>query len=734
MNKITTLAIVAASLASGFGLAVLSPFSAWQSQPDGLFSQESPTTDSSPITAAPAVGINTISLQDAEHERESQFRGVSSVADILTLPHDFMQTEALYVMAGRADVDQLHQYIDQAEALLYPDERKTALQILYSRYSEIDPRAALNHLHAKQLDIADNLIYGIFNSWAKVDLNAAIASANNLRIARQQKLASDAILAAYGNRQPQLLQDIANRLLRHSNIGRFSSISLLANASTNPEDSIRQALAIADVNVRRDSLFRIGRELAKHNPRQALDYMQAIPELPLRRQLQQQLLNQWASESPREALDYALRETHANVRQNNIRAVLQVIAGSQPELALQHLNALEGRTRQRAATTIFSQWASQDIHSAVAAAAALEDPQTKQRVISALSHQYARQHPHEAMAWADQLPDHMKASSIQNVISSVAQQDPDKAIELALGNTSGMKQTRALQSIIGQMANSNARRATQYLSYLPEGSVKDNTVRNLAANWARANPREAVDWIRELEGRQYSGAMQSIAQTVVRQDPEFAEQLLVELPNHERQQWVTELSSIKATTDIDGAFSWLSQFAQEPYYSQAIDRILQVSAATDTARSVQIFETLENQAEHTNAALTIVSRWAQQDPASAVSWATTLSDPNSRQQAMDAGLGQWLRYDRHSAVEWAVNLEESESRDQTLTSMVRQTTYTDLDLAPLINSISSDEYRNEATKIRFRNLWRQDAEAAERFLDQVYVSDALKESLLSIRH
>ena len=99
MQNITRIVIAAVLLAAGFVAGTW-----WESG-----SQTETSVSRAPKASAPSVPFEyqapppKITVREAADHRENHYEQLEGVNDVLDLPTDFSQTEALYTIAGRAD-------------------------------------------------------------------------------------------------------------------------------------------------------------------------------------------------------------------------------------------------------------------------------------------------------------------------------------------------------------------------------------------------------------------------------------------------------------------------------------------------------------------------------------------------------------------------------------------------------------------------------------------------------
>ena len=104
----------------------------------------------------------------------------ATIHEILKLPGDFAQTTALYVLAASQDQDGIERLLAEARSIKRVSESRAAASILYGRFAELDPEAAVEHMVRGDSGFDPNWLYGVFHSWARTDLEAALKRASKL--------------------------------------------------------------------------------------------------------------------------------------------------------------------------------------------------------------------------------------------------------------------------------------------------------------------------------------------------------------------------------------------------------------------------------------------------------------------------------------------------------------------------------------------------------------------------
>ena len=80
----------------------------------------------------------------------------------MKLPGDFTQSAALYVLAANSDRKGIERLLKESESIDRGSERRAAASILYQRYAELDPAAAVEHMMSSDDGFDPSWLYTVF--------------------------------------------------------------------------------------------------------------------------------------------------------------------------------------------------------------------------------------------------------------------------------------------------------------------------------------------------------------------------------------------------------------------------------------------------------------------------------------------------------------------------------------------------------------------------------------------
>lgn len=395
-------------------------------------------------------------------------RAPTTIADILKLQGDFTQSAALYVLAANSDEAGVERLLDEAATIGRSSERRAAATILYERYSELDPAAAVEHMtkHAEQFDM--NSLYAIFYGWARKDLDAAVARAAKLDD-RNRSVAGTAIVRSRDDLPPADREALGTRLKLEVAV-RDPSVDLRSPQAA--EQAWRSALAVRDRHRRQQGLYQLAHEWAQKDPEAALRAIESLDDRNEQTELLGLAVEAWSQNSPREAYEWVAARPPSAIRTQLLAGTIGTWVTKDAPTAIAMLDRLSPTERTHAMPQVISTWASLD--------------------------------PEAAAAWAaGQEGDPIYVTTLLTVANLYADQDPDEAVRWA-SSIDGERGQEVLSQVIQQIAHGNPGRAAGMVGQLDEGAHRDNTAGVVAQAWARHDPRAALAWVATQPRSEYT--------------------------------------------------------------------------------------------------------------------------------------------------------------------------------------------------------------------------------------
>jgi hypothetical protein len=379
---------------------------------------------------------------------------------IMKLHGDFAQSTALYVLAASRDRKGIEQLLEEAESIGRGSERRAAASILYQRYAELDPAAAVDHMMSREAGFDPNELYSIFYSWARTDLDSALARAAKLDD-RNRQMAGTAIVRSRDDLPASEREALGSKLNIHVAVRDSSAIDLRTPKAA--ERAWQTALAMANRDARQSELFRITHDWARQDPHAAIRAIESLQERGHREQLLQLAVQSWGQKNPREAIEWVLARPPSHRRTELLGSALGSLVRNEPATAMAMVERLSRVERQQVMPQLLFSWAQSDPQSAAAWLAKQDDGQTYPHALMMIASSYAERDPGQALQWAATLSGENSQVVMSQVIQRIAHDDPERA---------------------GSM-----------ITQLDDGPHREGAIAAIAQVWAQWDPRAALAWV-----------------------------------------------------------------------------------------------------------------------------------------------------------------------------------------------------------------------------------------------
>jgi len=658
----------------------------------------------------------------------------TTVFETLNLPTDFVQTEALYSLAGRSDVKAIKRLINEADVIDIPGERLAALHILYLRFSELNPEAALAFFFDSGLTDESQILSTMFSSWAKFDLDAAISRTRQLKNMGQQRIANNAILQAYADRDPDLLQQIAKRLSGPKNLDWQQARATTNIASSDPISALEAAFELTNPNARRQAVWRVARIWAQTDAQAALDYANNIEDQNLRRQFRNAVWNRLAEQDPEAALAKLDSDLTQSEKQIILYAAMSALSQLEPQRALAIANNMESRSlKEQAMSSIFQTWAHNDFR---AAAAALENFELNRNLLLQLgytvSYSYANNAPQEALEWAERIGG-IQGQLWSNVLVSISERDPLQALNLVSNMEPSGRKQEIMSNLLNTIANQQPLLAMDYLVDLPPGQYRTQTTSQIVQSWSRQDPKAALDWTLDQNEQTQKRVLNSIVYNLVENDLKLAAESTGLIPKGPtRSSWIAAVVNGYTQNDPQKAVSWIKKYRDESDYPKWVGNIAAAMVDVDPRAGSRLINTLTDIEQYAVAQQSFVQAWSQQDPKSAARWFSALPSEKRSESIIRLLASTWHRFEPKAAERWIKKLKTDRERDTGIMGVIANG-YTDIEeFGRLVSQLRDPDQRQEALRNKVNNLAQYSPEHARELLNRANITGQDRADLISL--
>lgn len=598
---------------------------------------------------------------------------MTSILQTLELPTDFQQTAALYRLLERSDVEDVKRFIAEAQSLSNPLDRAAGLNIIYGRFADLDPAAAVDHLLNESGTASVEILFTIFSSWAKVDLDGAVAKSRELRVQRNRQIAEQAILMALAA-QGSDVNELAGRMNSDASdpLSMLSAVQVLTLAQTDPQAAMQQALEIKSWEIQGRIVGKIAMMWAEQDDKAAMRYSRSITSQRARETFQNTLLHHLVRTRPETAIEYIYDDAFSEQERSDFFGrVFLSLAEEDPELAYHYATDLhEPEDRKRAIGVLIGILTKHDPAQAFELLQLITEPEIIRQHASAVLEQYAGIEPQLALQWAEQQETN-RHEYLNTVIAVIARWDPEQALSLVSEMPESQSKTKALATVIRRIARKDPTLAIGFLDLLGNGAVRYQTTNEIAEIWLTRDPIEAFAWIKSLPSRQQASFLTPIAGPLASENLELAQALMPELTNEVvRMSWMSAIGREMAKSDPAAAVSWLAQFRAEPNFPNAIADVISQVARTDVQSALNLTEGLQGEKYYARVVASTLAFWARKDPQAAAAWASENGVLAESPNTAAAIAKNWAEFDIEGAMDWTTQLESPRARDEALVGMI----------------------------------------------------------------
>jgi hypothetical protein len=651
------------------------------------------------LAAPPATGpapvidkVPTLSRAAAEIHRDNRYSAIHTIEETMALPGDFAQTEALYTLAGRSDSAGVQNLVFQANGIADPLDRRAALDILFSRLAELDPHSALALSRTAEFRAESHLEAGVWHSWARLDLDAALAAAAALGSSFERHRAAQAMFAAYGY-QGNETTDHIERILGIPPNSSTRAAYLFRLAERNPAEAIAVINALPGPAEQHESANYLGRHLGRINGTAAARHADLFPD----RQLQQLYRS----------------------------AVAGAAAEADPEAILDELLARGGSRQQTMeAHSALQALASRDVEKALAYLDRISNSQQRAMLASAIGPALARTDPDRALAWAKENDRGMRWGLIGEVLAAIASTQPDKAIDEALQLPNARQRQHALGTIAMSMSRSEPQQAIALLDRIEQPGDRSSVAQNIASVWMQSDPDAALSWILQMDDNERHRMLSMSAHLLSQFDLDSALRWLPRLDERSQALWRGQIAANLATQrSAAEALQFISRYEGSEDYPALLASAVEGVAQTDVDAALQMAERAPEGPQRDRLYAGLIGRLGHQDPERAATILNSIADDTQRAQATSMLLMSWSHSDPAAAQQWTEKLPRGALRDDAIVHLAANWDELTPSRRLLVNSIGSLEKRKRALMASVQRIAHTDPRQAELMLRDMDLTD-----------
>ena len=598
-----------------------------------------------------------------------------------------------YRQLADANPSELAAMIRQAAAEPASTERELALAVLLKRHSELDALGAVRL--AREAGVGGMALSAVYGAWARKAPGQALAALSTVENPDAAASVAVALIAALGN-------DAAA-------FGRVAAV-LAAREGEEPLSSVTARVpAISPagpvtVVSPRSALGLTALRWADLDPRRASAVARNIDDERLRLTLEAAALRALARIAPDEAFSRLATAGDEPREGAVLGGAFAELARADPERLLASVGHLPMDLRRMALSAALPQLAERDPLAAVRYVEGLPASE-RPAFIQSVARNYGKRDPSAALAWARSSPatgNLGRDNLVAFVLGGVAEQDPYRALDLALEITATGERMRAVQLVVatGGRDDATAEAIANRLLAIDDPRLQESLT-FVASTWSSRSPEGVMRWLLANGQSVSPNVFSQVGQQLAMRDPRTALAHSAQIPAAAREPWLTGVAQGYAQNDPQGAIDWLAQFRTEDWYPRAATNIAMQAARQNgpaAARLVDGLDTEHGGAQMQQLVTMVATNWVNQDPAAAMAWAMDRATPQERMNTIRSVVGSWSNQDPAGARQWTLRQPQGAIRDGALTSILTTTVFRGnggLDTG-LLNAFSTDSARQQA--------------------------------------
>lgn len=430
-----------------------------------------------------------------------------SLAEIQSLPSEFERSAALYARLQSTDVGTLEVLLDDADELTDPGRIK---QVIYTRYVQLDPRAALDRLRDEEHE--ETLLRTTVSAVASVDLDAALAFLDTF----DKPLQSVRDILGLDGLSDARKEEVAKRFGLETYLRRLQGIS---QARSDPAGAWQTGLAIEERDERLSMLWSVANSWFETDPSAALSAVASM-DAPQVRSWQGQLLNRWVRQDPDAALQWAIAQPGSGQR-DPLRLVAEVIARHSPREMFELSETLEPARQKMVAEGVLHAWARTDPVAALEALAAMgKAARPSGSVAVSILGSWAENDPRAAIEWVRaQEPSRIRSAMLSTAFADLGKADPLRALTFA-NELDSTDRSMAIERVLGVWAQGHPHAAAAWLDASEDKTAAAVAV--VARHYAEADPEESFAWLLDQSHEAQRRAISQVVQRLAAESPESA--------------------------------------------------------------------------------------------------------------------------------------------------------------------------------------------------------------------
>jgi hypothetical protein len=412
----------------------------------------------------------------------------------LANPNGTERAREIMAIADGLDPRQIREALEAVQRMRTPD-RRAVMTALFSRWGEIEPKAAMDYATALKDEFYLVMIIEVAKSWAGRNLAEARESIDKMPSSMLQKAAVGGLIEKLSESDPKAAFELAQKTQTYSNV-------IFACFSNWAESNLEEAALYADKFPpgfqRTAALWRVAESWARSDVQAALHWAEAFPATkPTYPSMDSPLpivFRTWMDTDSESALRWLEAFPGGEKKSDVVTTLIRKITAEDYGVPLaERLIAMapSGEVRDQAWDRYVRSWCDLDLDGALAWARS-QSTNMQETVLPTLAQSMAEREPLRALELVSTLGESARGKATNNVLTTWANAEPADA---AAWVEKQPPQSSLYQSVAEAWVSQDLPATTQWVNGLADGSMKDEVILRVVSRFQSRNPQVAVTWI-----------------------------------------------------------------------------------------------------------------------------------------------------------------------------------------------------------------------------------------------
>ncbi len=454
------------------------------------------------------------------------------------------------------------------------------------------------------------------------DVNAAEFWAKRRPLAAPAGKVPDSIAELWRQKgAAEALAWIGSQLPADQQLDTILQVHLMRWAGENGADAAVWAEILADERGKEHALRVVAKMIGRSNPATAAILIARMPSGKARTEAIVEVISEWVEEDPEAATEWAEMLDDTEEKQLVLDEIAEVVEDKEEK---EEDTEEEDQDMDQLLSQIFFM----DRSLAIGLVEQLPEGQIRNGLVHTLAVDWAKEDPEAGTAWAmEQLPDGQTLDmALQVIVWNWVKGDAGAATGWADALEDDYRREHALCAVSQSLARSDPEGAVNVLASVPDGDKKNNTINNVAFQWASLDIDDASAW---AQGLSVSGGK------------EYA---------------LLQVGVVRARSDVGAATAWAQSLSAGAERDSALGGIAYAQSFNDVKAALALAEPLLEGPGRQRALQGISLKLTQQDPTSAAAWLETLASGESRDLAIESFVSIVIGNDPELASEWQAQI------------------------------------------------------------------------------